>query len=376
MDSVDADELPRWMTKLSERQDTVEVTDQEKITVPKWAGQERPDSKFLPADEMMEGLPDWARRGSDEKTVEVGEEEEDVADNEGEDEEGNLDKNIREFKAFQMGGNALKRPHLKPVGDVNVCQETSDFKAQPHVQSVVGRHVTDESPPVVTQEKASIKMVDGVSALQESHEITQKPLIKASDEFHITQETESAEDKIYIKRQEGISVNQQSTEERQVIPRRHRNEAAGHITEESKSEVKLMKKPSLFGHVSQLSSSDYIVNFPRLRRLTAHQASEESQFKDFGIKPRIRMNHQMSATKESDKIKDSLHHRPQIRILANQYANLESVHVDENEVRVQRFRNRNLQGHSSDSTVQRLLYGSPSRKASEKKVLGKKLDLF
>lgn len=122
----------------------------------------------------------------------------------------------------------------------------------------------------------------------------------------------------------------------------------------------VIKKPSKFGHISQVSNSSYVLTVPKLRRQNHLHANMESSYKDFAIRSQVRASKKMFASKESGEAGQQ-EYRPHIRILGNRNANTESLQVDENALIRQKFLAQNFRGHSSDSTVQKLIYGDVDR---------------
>ncbi|XP_021351064.1 gamma-tubulin complex component 6-like isoform X2 [Mizuhopecten yessoensis] len=222
------------------------------------------------------------------------------------------------------------------------------------------KHATTETDPDDVH-KSQIKQVQNISVNMESEEQQECLHIRMADGMHATKETESHEEVVpHRKPNMEMNINKQSTEERQ-LPRMKKN-AEMHGTKQTESTEWLIKKPSTFGQVSKMSAlgDEFVIQAPRLKKFEHFHSSMESKFsKDFGIKPRIRMSKTMSSTTESKYVEDS---RPRIK-MGKMSASMESERIDHDENRLEKFKSLNVHGHSSDSTVQKLLYGD--RKAMQ-----------
>ncbi|CAL1527089.1 unnamed protein product [Lymnaea stagnalis] len=269
----------------------------------------------------------------------------------------NTEINKDSSKTAVIGNNEENSKNSKISSGVPGLTEGEETVPKACTHAVEGQHVTKESEGS-PKTKPHIKMMKGVGSLKETEESTAKKHIKTSGVMSASKESDpkSTEHKSHIKFRQGRQVNDESSDQRQMIPKRQRAQNAQSGTE-TESKVWVIKKPSMFGHVSQLSNTSYVLTVPKLRRQSERHASMESSYKDFSIKPQVRMNKNMSASKESEDSPKSFKHRPHIRVLAHRNASIESQQVDENDLKRKRFLSRNAKGHSSDSTVQRLLYG-------------------
>ena len=274
-----------------------------------------------------------------------------------------VENNARQLKGVLIGGSPLPKPYIKTSITSHHSVETKEAQARPKTHVVHGQHVTAESS-VPDIDKLHIKFLSGVSVNKQSEEIEVRAHVKASDSMSATKESDPSDltSKTQVRIVDGANANQQTTEEQKICPSKGRSEGQENISSESVPQVWVIKKPSLFGHVSQLSGSDYVLTVPKLKRQVSQHANIESEYKDFGIKPRVRMSKTMSATKESsdfESVKDQPHRsrKTQIKMVQGQGISVESERVDENEVARKRFLARNSRGHASDSTVQRILYG-------------------
>ena len=213
-------------------------------------------------------------------------------------------------------------------------------------------HATTESSST-GDHRPHIKQVSGMSATMETEgNESEKLHIRMSKSMHSTKETEEGAQKPHLKAVSDRGATLQCADEVRSIPKLARSSQFNIAMETVQSEWKI-KKPNLFGHVSELSKQDYTFQAPRLKRQRDRHANLESDFRDFAIKPRIHMHRTRSATAETEEQAD----RPTTRSIPGRSATMESEYVDMDGIRRQRFQEQNMFGHSSDSTVQRLLYG-------------------
>ena len=126
-----------------------------------------------------------------------------------------------------------------------------------------------------------------------------------------------------------------------------------HVGDESMPPV---TKPGFFGHVSQLAGADYTIAVPRTRFNATMHATKESDWTDFTV--RCNRRRHVTGRDVTTETQEVVSRRPHIKMNRYVGASTESEHVDASIVRVKRFRELNdHQRHSSDSTVQMLLYG-------------------
>ncbi|RUS78668.1 hypothetical protein EGW08_013556 [Elysia chlorotica] len=394
--SFDAAQLPLWVQRHGggDAESPVEVSGGEEIALPAWAARELPTVVDEEEEEEDEGiddgtvslnpgvhLPSWVLREAEDDEEETPRiiddsneqlevrDSKDVEDSDAKNVAGAGSKDVqinkRQLKGVVIGGSSMPKQHIKTGLTSHHSVETEEAQVKLKTHLVQGQHVTDESssPDV---DKMHIKFLPGVSASKQSEEKEVRAHVKASDLMSATKESESSDlsSKTHVRFVEGTNVNQQSTEERKICPTKGKSKSGAqeNVTSESLPQVWVIKKPSLFGHVSQLSGSDYVLSAPKLKRQASQHANMESEFKDFGIKPRVRMSKTMSATKESSETESTKDQprgsrKPQIKMVQGRGISVESERFDENEVARKRFLARNSRGHASDSTVQRLLYG-------------------
>ncbi|XP_055878814.1 gamma-tubulin complex component 6-like [Biomphalaria glabrata] len=339
--------LPRWAEKASHREVPLEVDDVEEISIPRWAARELSSTSSAEDIGILDddvALPNWALRADHSPHPHTR-----IVSGGGEDDGSDpKDLNMEDNEPI----NKIQLP--KPSSST----ETFYQESKPHIQKVGDSHVSNQSTDVVTA-KPTIKMAKGVAASSESQEAVTKPHIKSSIHMSATKESDpsTAGHRTHLKFQAGQQVGQESHQERALVPRKQK----GFVNISSETESKMViKKPSKFGHISQVSNSSYVLTVPKLRRQNHLHANMESSYKDFAIRSQVRASKKMFASKESGEAGQQ-EYRPHIRILGNRNANTESLQVDENALIRQKFLAQNFRGHSSDSTVQKLIYGDVDR---------------
>ena len=215
-------------------------------------------------------------------------------------------------------------------------------------------HATKESEEITSPDrKPHIKLVSDRHATTETVAVeTSRPIVRQVESQHATQETVETETKPHLRSYEGKHANIPTQEpEHDKIPKL--GKAGMTSSRESEPQEWKIKKQSEYGHVSELSGV-YVVSVPKLKRSEVMSATKESDYMDYGIKPRIRMNKAMSATKESTPSTEQA--RPGIKFSDKMYSTKESEYIDFDQKRTQMFKERNIHGHATDSTVEKLLY--------------------
>lgn len=367
--------LPSWASKQADTPTL--VSGEEELALPVWVQRGSSFSEQVNIDppEDSQLLPKWALRGSQPSKEQANEDKlDDVTVGADVQTENNgpicgiledVDKSVGHTE------NALLHdPHLETTSGSESTEQPSAGQTYPEVCSM---------DAIGTEEytKSSIKIVQGVSAATENSEAQEIRHTKSNPTMFASKESDPDKEKQthHVKFQD-VCVSDETSEERQMIPKMGKSLTSQSASQESEARVWIIKKPSTFGHISQLSNSEYILTVPKLRRQSLQHANMESDFKDFSIKPCIRMNKAMSATTESESSSSSvpLQPRTHVKVLSYRNASLESQRVDENVLAVQRFRAHNMRGHSSDSTVQHLLYGNT--KTAPESLTGKYLFFF
>lgn len=247
------------------------------------------------------------------------------------------------------------KTHVHMVPGMSINQETEQRESHPQIHC--SDHIQATSETSASEEgRTIVKFVEGHSASKESEgEKSVLMHIKMSGTLSATTETEEKVLRSQIQQVPGCHANMQNQEEFQAIPKLRHHSAMNIATETESAEWKL-KRPSLFGHVTQLSKSDCTFHAPRLKRQLDKHANIETDFRDFAIKPHIRMHKTRCATAESSEQVE----RPQIHISKESHVSKESEYVDFDALRRKRFIALNVHGHSSDSTVEKLMYGDRS----------------
>ncbi|XP_061177982.1 gamma-tubulin complex component 6-like [Saccostrea echinata] len=251
------------------------------------------------------------------------------------------------------------QPEVSRGRRVNV--ESEEETAKPAIHVFHEHHPSKETTDITTA-KSQIHIVSDRHCSKESEPVENTKIgVKLSSHMSATTETESKEYKPHLKSHGDMNATKESTETKEVsFPKRKGQEGSGVSAETQEKEWKV-KPASLYGHVSQLSKQEVQINVPRLKRPEEIYASLESDYKDYGIKPRIRMSKKMSATKESEATDGP---RSGIKFSSVMSSTKESEWIDVDKARLEKFKRQNIHGHSSDSTVQALLYGPKRDKAA------------
>lgn len=196
------------------------------------------------------------------------------------------------------------------VGDHHASKETVvDEQVHPHIKSVSNKHVTQQSEP----------------------EPELRPHIRSYDDRHANKPSDEPEHDSVPKLKLGVMQS----------------------TTESKPMEWKIKKQNVFGHVSEISNS-YNFNVPKLKKSAVMSAHRESDWStDFSIKPKIRINRKQNANTQSEEVQTR---RLGTKMSDKMSATKESEFIDYEQKRVQMFKERNLYGHATDSSVQKLLY--------------------
>lgn len=234
------------------------------------------------------------------------------------------------------------KPAIQVFHEHHPSKETTVSEpSRPHIHIMSDRHATKESEP---EEKAKLG-------------------VKLSTQMSATTETVAKEYKPHLKSNKDMFSSKESTATKEdSFPKRKVQEGSG-VSRETQEKEWRVKPASLYGHVSQLSKQEFQINIPRLKRPEEIFASLESDYKDYGIKPRIRMSKHMSATQESEASSGVV--RSGIKFSKTMSSTRESEWVDVDQLRLEKFKQQNIYGHSSDSTVQALLYGPRINKVAE-----------
>lgn len=246
---------------------------------------------------------------------------------------------------------------IKLNDSFSASAETEEIDSRSGIQTYKHANATKETEGV-EKDKYSVRLVGEMHATKESNQEDEyKRHIKVREDRHATKETESNDDKIrpHIKPNLMMSSTTESTNvQENNFPKLKRNKDMDSNTE-SEAAIWKIKKQSVFGHPSQMTKLDSVeIAAPKLKRSLHFHASLESELRDFGIKPRIRISKNMYASKESE---PSVIKRLRIKKSEQMWATKESEMIDHDALRLEKFKSINVYGHSSDSTVQKLLYG-------------------
>ena len=202
-------------------------------------------------------------------------------------------------------------PHTKLVGGTRITsQSEADSVTRPHIRQVSNKGASVETTAEVPERRQK-KLVAGQHF---SHQSVEESLFPRSR----------------LRRNPGLHANLQSVEERLIV-----------------------KKRNLFGHVSQLSMGEYEMLAPRVKKQQWH-ASQESDWFSYQVKCTRRKVTGQSVSAVSQ---EEATYKPQIRVSQTAHVSQQSADTDQDELRLTKFRQQNIHGHTSDSTAQRLLYG-------------------
>lgn len=133
--------------------------------------------------------------------------------------------------------------------------------------------------------------------------------------------------------------------------------SAAKASEETLPKIKLQ---NVFGHVSKISCLEF-VSVPRLKKAENMHATKESEwdgFTSYQIRPHRRKAVEGHSADKQTSNDGSLSCCSHIKMNKFMNALTESKFLDVEHLRTERFRSRNIHGHSSNSTIQHLLYGS------------------
>nr|XP_022343594.1 gamma-tubulin complex component 6-like isoform X1 [Crassostrea virginica] len=242
--------------------------------------------------------------------------------------------------------------------------ESQEAPAKPAIHVFPEHHPSKESKDSKTSRPQIHMMADHHPSKESEPEGATKIGVKMSNQMSATTETEARDYKPHMKSSSDMFSTKESTKTTEVsFPKLKHQEGSG-VSKETEEKEWKVKPVSVYGHVSQLSRQEIQINVPRLKRREEIYASLESaDYKDYGIKPRIRMSKHMSATRESEAGGGA--QKPGIKFSQTMSSTKESEWVDVDKLRLEKFKQQNIHGHSSDSTVQALLYGPKTRKVED-----------
>ncbi|KAL4226032.1 Gamma-tubulin complex component 6 [Mactra antiquata] len=318
--------LPRWASKDIDGP-TIEVTGDDEEGE---GGDVRPELSGL------ENLPKWARKSLEKYGIS----------------KQSPDKSLKIFSPSQDKKSSIRR---SLNASFHVSDETEEVATKSSIQTYDHIHATKESDGQIDDtSKFHTKRVDDQHASKETtEEPINRPHIKAVSNKHINQQSEpEPEARPHIRSYKDNYATKRSEEpEYDNVPRLKLGVMTS-STESKPMEWKI-KKQSLFGHVSQLSNS-YEVSVPRLKKSSAMSSTRESDWStDYNIKPRIRINKKQTANTQSEEAQSG---RSKIKMSDKMSATKESEYVDHEAKRVQMFKERNVFGRATDSSVEKLLY--------------------
>lgn len=195
---------------------------------------------------------------------------------------------------------------------------------------------------------------------KESEESVSQVHVKMNPFMNATTETEEQPQKSHLKTVPGKSSTLESKADNLEHRQHLKMNPVMNATKESEAVARKSRPPNIFGHISQISRMEFDVLAPHLKRNSEMHATKESEWNEFSsyqIRPRHRKPVEGQSIDKQTTSDDG--QMPGFHLRASQTVNAltESEHVDLDAARTERFRARNVHGHSSDSSVQALLYG-------------------
>ncbi|CAD5121715.1 DgyrCDS10199 [Dimorphilus gyrociliatus] len=252
-------------------------------------------------------------------------------------------------------------PH-DTAGDIiyNEIQEIEEFKRT--TKAVDGQHPNKESEVSEKSIESSVRSIPNSHVSQESKNTEEeKKTVKSVAGHHMTMESQTPEESSLPCRKivAGRNIHEESSEVSSKSTIKISNMKS---TTESKPEVVKPPRKSFFGHVSDLSKADYTYDIPKLKRPVNLNAIKETVSMDrFIPKRKTVSSHSVGdQTKETE----TRHH---IKLYADKHASIESELIDTDARRLEVFKLKNRRGHSSNSTIQNLLYFDKKTKTDERK---------
>lgn len=239
---------------------------------------------------------------------------------------------IQEIEEFKRSTKVVDGKHP------NMESETIKETHEPRARMVANTHVSQQSNET-QEEKRSVKIVSGQSSSLESKSTNEAivPSRKVVEGKNIYEESSETSAKPKIR----ISEMKSTTESRPAKPKQ--------------------PKRSFFGHVSDLSKADYTFDIPKLKRPPNLNAIKETVSMDRFI-PRRKTVGNRSVDEQTKEIKKRRH----VKLFEDKHASIQSELIDNDARRLEVFKLKNTKGHSSDSTIQKLIYFGERNKNSVK----------
>lgn len=259
---------------------------------------------------------------------------------------------------------------LKELSTARICSESEDN--DPMVaDEVQWNELSDQDfLPQKSNVIPPLKRNEIQHVSKESEELSMTQVhIKMSQLMNATKETEEMPQKSRLKMIPGKS-NTLESKAGDIEPRQHlKMNPVMNATKESESAAASKSRlPNIFGHISQISRMEFDILAPNLKRNSEMHATKESDWSEFSsyqIRPHRRKAVDGQSVDKETVSDDSRSLGFHIRMSQTVNALTESEHVDLDAARTERFRARNVHGHSSDSSVQVLLYGERERGQKE-----------
>ena len=246
---------------------------------------------------------------------------------------------------------------VKLSSNYSSTAETTESLPKSSVLVYTDKHATAETTSSDDVIRPHIKTIDNASASKESDWIESdenKLHIRINEDRSATKQSEAESDNIpKLRTHADRFATKQSTDEHDLNVPRLRHDPEHCSSKESEGTEWKIKKASVHGHASEQSTAEFKI--PHLKPRPKEQLEvSDIDFKDFRIKPRIKINKDMYASKESEVTEPKSWSGIRCGKVS---ANMESEFVDNEAILRDRFKVRNVYGHASDSTVEKLLYG-------------------
>lgn len=237
------------------------------------------------------------------------------------------------------------------TNEKHVSKQTVEKEDCTHIKLSTKMHSTKESENTAVEKTYTKFVADKHVSQQSDGDANHRTLFKINEERHASKESKQPEED-FVRKKRGDA----------------------HMSQQTESTEWKVKKQSFFGHVSQLSNLDYEIVVPHLKRSNVMFASKESVQEDIR-KPMIKISEKMYSTKESAQTSEDHIVKPHIKMSQTRSSTMESVPVDLDAITRKRFLQRNVHGHSSQSTVQKLLYGEKGENKGKPVAEGEKNDI-
>lgn len=212
-----------------------------------------------------------------------------------------------------------------------------------------------EDPRYQTFEQNLFKTASG----NEVTDALLKTYLKLNCNMNATTEIVPADERCHIKTVSGRYSTLESNEYDGKGRQHLKMNPVMSIAKASEETLPKVKLQNIFGHASQISCLEFNVSAPRLKKAENMHATKESEwdgFTSYQIRPHRRKAIEGHSADKQTSNDSSLTCASHIKMNNFMNALTESKFLDVEHLRTERFRSRNIHGHSSNSTIQHLLY--------------------